>query len=69
VIALTLFAASGQLPAESVRLTAVGLPALVAGWWLGDAVFARLRPGRHRVLVVVALGLSSATALARAVVG
>lgn len=66
VIAVLLFAVSGQLTTEVLQLVLVGVPALALGWWVGNGAFRRMRADQHAVLVFVALLGAAATALLRA---
>lgn len=67
VVAVGLFAAGGRVTEEVGWLVVAGLPALAAGWWLGDRVFARLRPERYATVVLVGLLGASLLSLVRAV--
>jgi uncharacterized membrane protein YfcA len=61
------FALAGRLTAGSLLIAAAGLPAIVAGWWAGDRIFALLTdPARFRVVVLSGLAVASATTLVRA---
>jgi len=60
------FALAGQVSQEAVQLGLVGVPAVLLGWWGGNAVFHRLEPGRFRRLVLVALVVGGCGIVARA---
>ncbi|MEO3888375.1 sulfite exporter TauE/SafE family protein [Nonomuraea sp. B5E05] len=60
------FIAVGRLTADSLLLTAVGLPGMAVGWWLGDRIFARTDPQRFRRIVLAVLVASACTALIQA---
>ncbi|WP_165977281.1 sulfite exporter TauE/SafE family protein [Nonomuraea diastatica] len=60
------FLAVGRLTADSLLLTAAGLPGMAVGWWLGDRIFARTDPRRFRRIVLAVLVTSACVALAQA---
>ncbi|TDE59725.1 sulfite exporter TauE/SafE family protein [Nonomuraea mesophila] len=68
-LALLGFLAVGRLTADSLLLTAAGLPGMVVGWWLGDRLFARTDPRRFKKIVLAVLVASACMALAQAAFG
>ncbi|NBE95912.1 TSUP family transporter, partial [Nonomuraea sp. K271] len=68
-LAILGFLAVGRLTADSLLLTAAGLPGMVVGWWLGDRLFARTDPQRFRKIVLAVLVASACMALAQAALG
>jgi uncharacterized membrane protein YfcA len=61
------FALAGRLTTGSLIIAAAGLPAIAAGWWAGDRIFARLTdPARFRIVVLCGLTAASLTTLLRA---
>jgi uncharacterized membrane protein YfcA len=69
VLGLFGFALTGQVSPAAMRISAVGLPAVALGWWLGDRIFARFDPVGFRRIVVLGLLASSGTALVHALAG
>lgn len=69
VIGVTGFVATGQVDAVSVRITAVGLPAVALGWWLGNRLFARVSPATFRRIALAGLVASAGAAIARSLAG
>jgi hypothetical protein len=66
VFSLAGFALAGQVSQEAVQVGLVGVPAVLLGWWGGNAVFHRIEPQRFRRLVLVALVAGGAGIIARA---
>ena len=60
---------AGQATPAAIRIGLVGLPAVLAGWWLGNAVVRRIDEARFRSVVLVSLAASAALTMARAVAG
>ncbi|HWS38462.1 MAG TPA: sulfite exporter TauE/SafE family protein [Actinoplanes sp.] len=61
------FALAGQFTAGAGMVALVGLPAIAAGWWAGDRLFARLTdPARFRTVVLWGLAAASVITLVRA---
>jgi uncharacterized membrane protein YfcA len=60
------FALAGQVSPQAVQVGLVGLPAVLAGWWGGNAVFRRIEPALFRGLVLVVLVVGGASVVARA---
>lgn len=69
LVAVGLLLLAGAAGGTTLALSALALPALAAGWLLGDRAFARFEPATFRRGVLVMLGLTGVVALARVVVG
>lgn len=63
VVALTLFGIGGQFNTELFKLAAVAIPALPAGWVLGELVHRRFDEERFRVLVLVMMCVTAGATL------
>jgi len=66
VVGLALLAAAGATTGRHWLITALGLPVVAIGAWLGRRILNRVNPERFRRLVLTALVTSSAIALAHA---
>jgi uncharacterized membrane protein YfcA len=55
VVSLAGFTLAGQVSPEVVQVGLVAVPAVLLGWWGGNAVFHRIEPRRFRRLVLVTL--------------
>lgn len=63
------FVIAGQVTTGALTIAAIGLPAIAAGWWAGDRLFAHLTdPARFRTVVLWGLAAASLITLARAVI-
>jgi uncharacterized protein len=56
---------TGAVTAETVKLYLLGLPALLAGLWLGFKLYGKLDEAGFRRLVLVLLLLSGVSLIAR----
>lgn len=63
------FALAGQVTPEALRVGLVSLPAVLLGWWAGNALFHVIEPRRFRQLVLVALVVSGTGTVARSLLG
>lgn len=61
------FAVAGQVTVASGTVALVGVPAVFAGWRLGDAVFRRIDAGLFRRVVLLTLAATAAVTLATVV--
>jgi uncharacterized membrane protein YfcA len=66
VVALGMIGAAGLMRRDALGLAALGVPAVLLGWELGNRVFHRLDPRLFRRLVLVLLLVSAAVTLASA---
>ncbi|QSB14882.1 sulfite exporter TauE/SafE family protein [Natronosporangium hydrolyticum] len=69
VLSLVGFALAGQLTGAAAQVGLVGVPAAVAGWWLGNLLFRRLPTGSFRRIVLAALVASGVLTAAPALAG
>jgi len=69
VVALALFAISGQIHPEVAAAAALALPAWPAGWVVGDVLHRRFPDDRFRGLVLVLLAVTGFVTVAGAVAG
>ncbi len=60
------FAVTGQVTRSAAVVALAGAPAVLAGWYLGDAVFAKVSVARFRRIVLLALAATSVITLAAA---
>jgi uncharacterized membrane protein YfcA len=63
---LGFFLYGGDITGPALGASIAGVPAIVAGWLLGDRVFRRIDAARFRIVVLVALSVASAVTLLRA---
>lgn len=66
VVALGMIGAAGLMRRDALGLAALGVPAVLLGWELGNRVFHRLDPRLFRRLVLVLLLVSAAVTLVSA---
>lgn len=67
VTALAGRALTGQMGSTAVAIGLVGIPAMLAGWACGNALFRSLDPIRFRRLVLYALAITGALTVLRAI--
>ncbi|MEP7060610.1 MAG: sulfite exporter TauE/SafE family protein [Actinomycetota bacterium] len=63
IASIAVFAVAGKFDASVWRVIAVGIPAMIAGWLLGDRTFGRTRPERFRKIVLGMLVVSGFVAV------
>jgi uncharacterized protein len=63
VMTLAWFGGTGMVTTETLRLFAIGLPAVAIGTWLGLKLYGKLNEATFRVVVLVLLLLSGLTLL------
>lgn len=68
LMAIAGFVLVARLDLPTAALAVSAIPALWAGWWLGDHTFRRIRPGAFRWIVLGMLLLSGLLAVAQAIV-
>ncbi len=69
IVALALFAVSGQLHVDLAAAAAVALPAWPLGWWVGDSLHRRFPDDRFRGLVLLMLAATAVITLVGALTG
>ena len=67
VVALALFAVTGQIHADVALAAAAALPAWPLGWWVGDVAHHRFPDDRFRGLVLALLAVTGLITLVGAV--
>lgn len=67
LFAIAGFALIGQLGSRELVAAAAGVPGVLAGWFLGDRIFARMSPKVFRLLVLLLMTATGCVALAQAV--
>lgn len=69
IIALGGFLLAGQVGNREIAIGLVGLPAMLAGWACGNALFRRVEAARFRQLVLSALVVTAVVTMMRAITG
>ena len=69
MFALVGFAVAGLFGQPVWSVVAIGTPAMLIGWWLGNHAARRINPSRFRQLVLVMLAASGIVSIATGVLG
>jgi uncharacterized protein len=69
VLGVAAFAVAGQITRPALLVGAVGAPAVLVGWEIGNVAFRRLGAGRFRTVVLALLVASSVAMVIRVVIG
>jgi uncharacterized membrane protein YfcA len=69
VFSLLGFAVAGQVNVDALWIGLIGVPVVQVGYWCGNALFNRIDPQRFRTVVLVALLVSAAATLVKAIAG
>lgn len=69
VISMAGFALASEVTPKALQVGLVSLPAVLLGWWAGNAIFQAIEPRRFHQLVLIALIIGGTGTVARSLAG